>query len=116
MSDAVSPRGQTARRVLCLLLLLAVAGERHLWGLKEVLYEHPYENEHRETDYPGFVFESRTPVRTTAALTSRQQIADLFSMTPYYWKTPAAGSRRLTALDTLVTELAFDLLCYRRLP
>ena len=27
-------------------LLLAVAGERHLYGLKEILYEYPYENEH----------------------------------------------------------------------
>ena len=98
------------------LLLLAVAGERHLWGLKEVLYEHPYENEHRETDYPGFVFESRTPVRTTVTLAPQRQIADLFSMTPYYWKTPAEGARRLAALETLTTELAFDLLCYRRLP
>jgi 23S rRNA (guanine745-N1)-methyltransferase len=95
-------------------LLLAVAGERHLFGLKEVLYDHPYENEHRKTDYRGFSFVSRTPVRTTAHLTGRQQIADLFAMTPYYWKTPAAGAARLAQLETLDTELGFDLLLYRR--
>jgi len=96
------------------LLLLAVAGERHLWELKEILYERPYENRHRKTEYPGFVFESRTPVRTTVTLASREQIADLFLMTPYFWRTPAAGAARLAALDTLTVALGFDLLCYRR--
>ena len=96
------------------VLLLAVAGERHLYELKQVLYEHPYENEHRETGYEGFTFMSRKPVRTAAELKSRQEISDLFSMTPYYWKTPAEGAKRLAELTTLRTELGFDLLCYRR--
>ena len=43
--------------------LYAVPGERHLYGLKELLYENPYENPHRETEYPGFRFVGRTAVR-----------------------------------------------------
>lgn len=95
-------------------MLLAVAGERHLFGLKEVLYEHPYENEHRKTEYDGFEFISRTPVRDKIRLESRQQIADLFAMTPYYWKTSIDGARRLSELDALETEIGFDFLLYRR--
>lgn len=95
-------------------LLIAVAGERHLFGLKEVLYEHPYENEHKKTEYDGFKFVSRTHVRSVTHLTSQQQIADLFTMTPYYWKTPVDGAKRLSLLDSLDTEIGFDFLLYRR--
>ena len=95
-------------------LLLAVAGPRHLFGLKEVLYEHPYENETRETVYPGFVLERRVPVRTTVVIRGQEAIHDLFAMTPYYWKTPADGAKRLGGLESLFTELGFDLLLYRR--
>ena len=35
-------------------------------------------------------------------------------MTPYYWKTPAEGRRRLEELDTLTTEACFDFLTFRR--
>jgi 23S rRNA (guanine745-N1)-methyltransferase len=36
-------------------------------------------------------------------------------MTPYYWKTPIEGSRRLAEAQSLYTELGFDLLVYRRI-
>lgn len=95
-------------------LLLAVAAPRHLFGLKEILYDTPYENETKDTVYPGFVFESRTPVRTTATIYGQQTLHDLFAMTPYYWKTPADGAKRLQEKESLFTELGFDLLLYRR--
>ena len=96
------------------VLLLAVAGERHLLGLKELLYDTPYLNAYKETDYSGFSFERRVPVRAQAVLTDGGLIADLFAMTPYYWKTPVEGSRRLQQTARLETELGFDLLIYRR--
>lgn len=96
------------------ILLLAVAGERHLWGLKALLYDAPYLNAYKETDYAGFDFVQRVCLRTTAELEDTQLIADLFAMTPYYWKTPIEGSRRLQQATRLTTELGFDLLIYRR--
>lgn len=97
------------------IMLLAVAGERHLWGLKQALYEKPYLNEQRDTEYDGFRFIKRVPVKGRIALNSRELIGDLFAMTPYYWKTPKEGCERLKALDSLETEIAFDFLLYRRL-
>lgn len=96
------------------ILLLAVASERHLLGLKQLLYDTPYLNTHKETVYPGFAFENRIPVRTHAVLTDSSLIADLFAMTPYYWKTSIEGSQRLQQASRLETELGFDLLIYRR--
>ena len=37
-------------------LVYAVPTARHLYGLKEVLYDHPYENEVKDTAYEGFTF------------------------------------------------------------
>lgn len=96
------------------VMILAVPGPRHLYGLKEILYDAPYENEYRETDYPGFAFVRRETVEDTLVLHEAQQIQNLFAMTPYYWKTPESGSRRLAQTDQLTTEIRFDFLVYRR--
>lgn len=95
------------------VLILAVPGERHLFGLKELLYDEPYENEHRETEYPGFSFLRRVPVRGEITVRGGA-VQDLFAMTPYYWKTPIEGSRRLESVRELKTEVAFDFILYRK--
>ena len=95
-------------------MILAVPGERHLYGLKKVLYDEPYENERRDTEYPGFRFLERIPVRGEIRTDDPQVMLDLFAMTPYYWKTPREGSERLAATAHLETEIGFDFLLYRR--
>ncbi len=96
------------------VMILAVPGPRHLYGLKEILYDAPYENEYRETEYPGFTFVRRDTVEDTLVLDDREQIQNLFAMTPYYWKTPESGSRRLAQTEHLKTEIRFDFLIYQR--
>lgn len=96
------------------LLLLAIPSERHLYGLKEILYDQPYENEHRDTEYPGFVFQKRVPVRGELTLSGTQRIEDLFAMTPYFRKTPKEGCERLAHTQKLETEIGFDFLLYRK--
>lgn len=96
------------------MLLYAVPGPRHLYGLKEVLYDSPCENPVSDVAYKGFSLERRVPVR--GCITVRgEQIGQLFQMTPYYWKTPRDGAQRLAARTELTTEIGFDFLVYRRL-
>ena len=95
-------------------LIYAVPGPRHLFGLKEVLYDTPYENPLQDTAYAGFALEKRVPVRTVFTLRG-EAIRQLFAMTPYYWKTPREGAERLAACSELTTEAAFDFVLYRRL-
>ena len=93
-----------------------VPAARHLWQLKQVLYEKPYLNEEKETPYPGFAYEEIVPVDEEITLTCREDIRNLFQMTPYYWKTPKEGAERLNTLDTLTTQIAFRIHVFRRLP
>lgn len=96
-------------------LILAVPGERHLFGLKEILYDCPYENEHKETEYEGFKFVKRVSVSSVISIDSPKIIQDLFAMTPYYWKTSVEGSERLKCAKSLKTEIHFDFLVYQRI-
>lgn len=94
-------------------LIYAVPTAEHLMGLKDVLYDEPYENPCQQVDYPGFVPAGETRVEHRLTLEG-QAIGDLFAMTPYYWKTPAQGSARLEQLDRLETPIGFRFLLYRR--
>lgn len=94
--------------------LYVVPGPRHLWELKQVLYDQPYENPVKEETYPGFRCLGQEPVETSFLLPDQQSIRDLFCMTPYYWKTPRAGAERLAALDTLPVTAQFRIHCFLR--
>ena len=87
----------------------------HLWEMKSVLYDKPYENAVKREDYPGFQWLEAVPLRYTVHLDCTQDIMALFGMTPYAWKTPKAGVERLSALDELDTQIGFDIHVYRKL-
>ena len=95
--------------------IYVVPAADHLWQLKEVLYDHPYPNEEKETPYEGFTYETIVPVDGAITLPCQEDIQNLFRMTPYAWKTPKAGVERLSALDELDTQIGFDIHVYRKL-
>lgn len=96
------------------VFLYVVPARRHLWQLKEVLYDRPYENTEERIEYEGFRYEEVVQVREVIRLPDTQSMLDLFQMTPYYWRTPRSGLERLKTLDTLDTEIAFDIHVLRR--
>ncbi|MDE7245028.1 MAG: methyltransferase domain-containing protein [Oscillospiraceae bacterium] len=95
--------------------LYVVPAAMHLWELKEVLYEHPYPNEEKETLYPGFTYDRIVPVDRVIRLPAQADIHALFQMTPYYWKTPKEGAARLAALETLDCRTSFRIHVFRRM-
>ena len=96
------------------LYLYVVPSARHLWEMKEILYPAPYENPVKRDDYTGFVWQGAEEVRYTVRLVGNDHIMALFGMTPYAWKTPREGVERLKALDTLDTQIGFDIHIYRK--
>lgn len=97
------------------LFCYAVPSARHLWQMKEILYQRPYENPVKREDYPGFIWRNRKEIRFTASLTENADIMSLFGMTPYVWKTPREGVARLEAVDRLCCEIGFDLHLYQKI-
>ena len=92
--------------------LYVVPGPKHLWELKQVLYEKPYENAEEETAYDGFDYERIVPVEFTMALDA-PALQDLFRMTPYCWKTPKAGIERMNGLTGLNVTASFRVHVFR---
>ncbi|MBE6689020.1 MAG: methyltransferase domain-containing protein [Ruminococcaceae bacterium] len=95
-------------------LIIAVPGPRHLFGLKEILYDKPYENDIIKTEYEGFNFVDRIPLKSQLNCCENKVIMSLFAMTPYYWKTDINGHEKLKNTSKLETELEFDILVYKK--
>ena len=96
--------------------LYVVPGPMHLWELKEILYDRPYPNEEKATPYEGFAYREILPVDGAVTLESREDIQNLFRMTPYFWKTPRAGAERLAALEKLDVRISFRVHVFEREP
>ena len=95
-------------------LILVGAGERHLMGLKEVLYENPYLNPGR-ADLPANMQEvDRRRLTYTITVEGEEAIEALFSMTPYYWRTSEADRAKLKNLQALTTQVDFDVFIYQK--
>lgn len=91
-----------------------VPGEKHLWELKEILYENPYPNTEKRTPYEGLTYLDVKEVDGTIHLPDQQTISDLFQMTPYFWKTPKSGTERLARLDSLDVTISFRVHVFRK--
>ena len=94
--------------------LYVVPSAMHLWEMKQVLYDHPYPNEVKETPYEGFAYAEIRHVEDRIRVLGQEDIHALFQMTPYYWKTPKSGCQRLAALEELAVTISFDIHVFRR--
>ena len=94
-------------------LIYAVPGVRHLMGLKEAVYDEPYENTEKDTQYQGFEFVGRYPVSGKITV-SVEDAVDLFKMTPYYYKTELSAIDKIRLKEQIETEIQFDFLIYRK--
>ena len=95
--------------------IYVVPAARHLWGLKAAIYDNPYENSEEDIQYEGFEHIKTERVRYEFTLDNKEDIASLFQMTPYYWKTSAKGAEKLSVLESLETEAEFDIHIYRKI-
>lgn len=94
--------------------LMVIPLERHLYGLKQAIYERPYKNEVKDYALPGFSLVGQEELRYELHLTSQEEIHSLFLMTPYYYKTSVADQQKVAVLDTLTTPAEFAVLLYKK--
>ncbi len=94
--------------------IMVIPSAKHLWELKTAVYAQPYENAVKDYALEGFTFTEKRTAARDITLDDPQDIADLFSMTPYAYRTGAAERERLAALQTLTTQTAFEILIYHK--
>lgn len=96
------------------MLVTAVPGKRHLWELKEAVYETPYENDELLPPSEGLFLERTVRVHADIKLDNSEDIMSLFKMTPYYYRTSKEGIEKAATLPELETRLEFVLGVYRK--
>lgn len=95
-------------------LVYVVPAPKHLWELKSILYDNPYENEEKIEEYDGFVLSKVEEVTTRFRLDSSEKIKNLFHMTPYTWNTPKEGIARLEGIDSLDVTADFRIHVFKK--
>lgn len=88
-------------------IISVTGGKEHLWGLKEVLYDVPYENEEIAPEYEKLKLVEQRRVTDTITLKTNEDIYALFKMTPYYYHTNRKHKEKLDGIDSLTTKLDF---------
>lgn len=95
-------------------LVIVSPAPMHLFGLKQVLYDTPYKNKPNSYGLKKFTLVSQNAVSYEIELQSSEDIMNLFSMTPYYYKTSKSSVKKLQALSKLKTQCDFYIDVYRK--
>ena len=95
-------------------LFVAGPGKTHLSGLKSAIYDAPYENTEKHKEYEGFGYMGKRS-KSYSVRVEKEDILNLFTMTPYFWKTSKKDCEKLLSLPFLDTELSFEISVYKAL-
>ena len=82
--------------------------------MKRALYDEPYKNKPEKRNDELFELVSFNELEYKINVADKDDILNLFRMTPYYYKTGKAEAERLLKLDSLETTVHFGLEIYKK--
>ena len=82
-------------------LVVASSGERHLFELREALYDEPREASGVVRVPDGFAPETEETVGYKVTVEGNEAVTDLFFMTPFCYKTSRRDTEKLSRIDRL---------------
>lgn len=88
-------------------LYTVIPGRYHLWGLKQALYETPYENDEKLPEVSRLRLVATHKITDRICLTGQEDIQAVFRMTPYYFHTSQADKEKLLSFSSLETPVEF---------
>ena len=97
-------------------LIVVSAGEKHLDGLKKVIYDEVYLNEPSEGEYPDFDLVRRENISYSTTVYGKDTIWSLFQMTPYFHRTSLTDKAKLEQVDKVDTTVEVDFWIYKKIP
>ena len=96
------------------VLVVGAAGKRHLWQLRELLYDTPREAEGEIRTPDGFTPVAEKTLSATIHVPTTEALKDLFQMTPFAWRTSAEGVKRLDTADSLSVQIEVLFRAFRK--
>lgn len=94
-------------------LISVIPGENHLIEMKELLYENPYKNDEKAPDSQNLKLVSTTKVGQVVKI-GREDLIELFSMTPYFYRTSEENKQKLNLVDSINLTVEFVILEYKK--
>lgn len=88
-------------------LYTVIPGRFHLWGLKQALYDTPYENDEILPQTKQLCLISQRKVTSQITLNCQEDIQAVFRMTPYFFHTSQKDKDKLLGMDALETSIEF---------
>ncbi len=95
-------------------LIKVVPLSEHLWELKQAIYEKPYKNKSELTNDELFKIVDVKELKYEINLPSNEDIFNLFTMTPYYYKTSKSDIEKLLKINNLKTTVHFAIEVYEK--
>lgn len=96
------------------IILTAVAGENHLFELKELLYETPYKNDEAPPEVTELILEEKYKATKKVVINNKEDIDSLFRMTPYFYHTSDRDKAKLKDLESLEVTTEFVIYKYKK--
>ena len=93
-------------------LIRVVPGAYHLIELKRAVYDLPRPNDDLPLTLDGMKIEKKMPLRYQFTLPDTKTVKDLFTMTPYYYKTSLADRAKLDAIPSMTVTADFYIIKY----
>lgn len=94
------------------ILFIVMPAKLHLYELKEKVYDTPYYNEEQIPTSPLFDLVETINVHYEFIIHDTESIKELFTMTPYYFKTSQKDKEKLNSLNELTLHASFLILKY----
>ncbi len=87
-------------------------GPRHLFALRQRVYDRPREHEAAMHPIEGLQHKGREHIEFKLTIEREGDVGRLLSMTPYYWQVDREKQAQINDLPRLDTEVAFVVDCY----
>lgn len=94
-------------------LYSVIPGENHLIEMKELLYDVPYKNDEKAPDSGILQLVEREKVSEKVHISS-EDLFELFSMTPYFYRTSEQNKSRLKSSGDIDLTVEFVILKYQK--
>lgn len=95
-------------------LVKVVPLSEHLWELKKAIYNEPYKNKPEIKNDELFSLVDCKELKYEITIKSKDDIYNLFTMTPYYYKTSKEDTEKLLKLEKLTTTVHFAIEIYKK--
>ncbi len=91
-----------------------IPGPRHLFGLRELVYERPRQHTTGIEPIEGMRHIRREKLDYEMTLAGRGNVVRLLAMTPYYWQASEQKQACIAGMERLELEVSFRVDCYRK--